>query len=125
MCDGDDAALLVPPPRGEILRSDGEEQFETVALGWTGHNVYLRMPDRCYRFTAVWLNARTSRDISNARSVLCSIRCHCVDSAPGWVATAKAASRPPLARSRRRAPATLPGMGSSTTKTRSRQCRAR
>jgi hypothetical protein len=31
--------------------------FETVALGWTGHNVYLWMPDRCYRFTAVWLNA--------------------------------------------------------------------
>ena len=28
-----------------------------MALGWTGHNVYLRMPDRCYRFTAVWLNA--------------------------------------------------------------------
>jgi len=46
-----------PSPREEILRSDGEEQFETVALGWTGHNVYLRMPDRCYRFTAVWLNA--------------------------------------------------------------------
>jgi hypothetical protein len=36
---------------------DGEEHVETVALGWTGRDVYVRMPDRRYRFTAVWLDA--------------------------------------------------------------------
>jgi hypothetical protein len=36
---------------------DGEEQAETEALGWSGRDVYVRMPDRRYRFTACWLDA--------------------------------------------------------------------
>ena len=40
-----------------VWECDGEEQFETVALGWTGRDVYVRMPDRRYRFTSVWLDA--------------------------------------------------------------------
>ena len=36
---------------------DGEEYIQTEALGWSGQNVYLRLPDPRYRFTAVWLDA--------------------------------------------------------------------
>jgi hypothetical protein len=39
------------------VEDDGEEQLETEALGWTGRNVYVRLPDPRYRFTAVWLDA--------------------------------------------------------------------
>jgi hypothetical protein len=28
-----------------VWEQDGEEQFETVALGWTGRNVYVRVTD--------------------------------------------------------------------------------
>jgi hypothetical protein len=40
---------------------DGVEQLETVALGWSGQNVYLRLPDPRYRFTAAWLDAADVR----------------------------------------------------------------
>jgi hypothetical protein len=40
-----------------VWEQDGEEQLETVALGWTGQDVYVRNPDRRYRLTLVWLNA--------------------------------------------------------------------
>lgn len=40
-----------------VWAEDGEEYLETVALGWTGRNVYVRMPGPRYRFTAVWLDA--------------------------------------------------------------------
>jgi hypothetical protein len=36
---------------------DGEEPIDTVAMGWTGRNVYVRLPDPRYRFAAVWLDA--------------------------------------------------------------------
>jgi hypothetical protein len=36
---------------------DGEEFLETVALGWTGKNVYVRMSDTRYQLRAVWLDA--------------------------------------------------------------------
>jgi hypothetical protein len=32
---------------------NGEERIETVALGWTGHHAYIRLPDSRYRFTSV------------------------------------------------------------------------
>jgi hypothetical protein len=43
--------------RPHRLEQDGEEQFETVALGWTGRNVYVRVTDTRYHFTACWLPA--------------------------------------------------------------------
>ena len=56
----------VPITARIVWTDDGEEFVETVAAGWTGRNVYVRMPDRRYRFTSVWLDAadvrRRSRD---------------------------------------------------------------
>jgi hypothetical protein len=40
---------------------DGEEQVETEAAGWSGHLVYVRVPDRRYRLTSVWLDAADVR----------------------------------------------------------------
>jgi hypothetical protein len=47
----------VPITARIVWEDDGEEHVETVALGWTGQNVSVRMPDRHYQFTAVWLDA--------------------------------------------------------------------
>jgi hypothetical protein len=47
----------VPIVADIVWEHDGEEQLETKALGWTGQNVYVRLPDRRYRFTACWLDA--------------------------------------------------------------------
>jgi hypothetical protein len=55
---------LEPPVsiRARILWDrDGEEWIETEALGWTGHEVYLRMSDPRYRLRAVWLDAADVR----------------------------------------------------------------
>jgi hypothetical protein len=40
-----------------VWADDGEEFIETFAAGWTGQNVYVRLPDRRYRLTSVWLDA--------------------------------------------------------------------
>jgi hypothetical protein len=40
-----------------VWADDGAEHVDTVALGWTGREVYVRLPDRRYQFTAVWLAA--------------------------------------------------------------------
>jgi hypothetical protein len=40
---------------------DGEEWIETEALGWTGHEICLRMSDPRYRLRAVWLDASDVR----------------------------------------------------------------
>jgi len=37
------------------------EWIETEAAGWTGQNVYVRLPDPRYRLTSVWLNAADVR----------------------------------------------------------------
>jgi hypothetical protein len=47
----------VPVVARIMWADDGEEHLETEVLGWTGRNVYVRMGDRRYRFTAVWLDA--------------------------------------------------------------------
>jgi hypothetical protein len=39
------------------VEQDGEEHIDTIALGWTGSDVYVRMPDTRYRLNAVWLAA--------------------------------------------------------------------
>jgi hypothetical protein len=36
-----------------VWAEDGEEHVDTVAHGWTARDVYVRMPDRRYQFTAV------------------------------------------------------------------------
>ena len=40
-----------------VWEHDGEEQFQTVVLGWTGRNVYVRVTDPRYRLSATWLDA--------------------------------------------------------------------
>jgi hypothetical protein len=40
-----------------VWADDGEEFIETLAAGWSGQNVYVRLPDRRYRLTSVWLDA--------------------------------------------------------------------
>ena len=44
-----------------VWADDGEEHVDTVALGWTGRDVYVRMSDRRYRLTATWLDAADVR----------------------------------------------------------------
>jgi hypothetical protein len=55
------ARAHLPPTRAhqgpDRLWADGEEYLDTVALGWTGRNVYVRMKDPRYRLRAVWLDA--------------------------------------------------------------------
>ena len=43
-----------------VWEDDGEEFIETEA-GWSGRLVYVRMPDRRYRLTSVWLDAADVR----------------------------------------------------------------
>jgi hypothetical protein len=44
----------VPITARVVWADDGEEHLDTVALGWTGRDVYVR---RRYRLTSVWLDA--------------------------------------------------------------------
>jgi hypothetical protein len=39
-----------------VWADDGEEYLDTVALGWTGCDVYVRMTDTRYHLRAVWLD---------------------------------------------------------------------
>jgi hypothetical protein len=52
---------LLKPPVPVTVRvvwvEDGEERIDTVALGWSGRNVYVRIADARCRTTAVWLDA--------------------------------------------------------------------
>ena len=40
-----------------VWEHDGEEHVETEAIGWTGYDVFVRMPGTRYQFTACWLDA--------------------------------------------------------------------
>jgi hypothetical protein len=51
----------VPVVARIVWEHDGEEFIETVAAGWSGQNVYVRLPDRRYRLTSVWLDAADVR----------------------------------------------------------------
>jgi hypothetical protein len=44
-----------------VWEDDGEEQCETTALGWAGRDVYVRVTDPRYRFSATWLDAADVR----------------------------------------------------------------
>jgi hypothetical protein len=47
----------VPITARIVWEQDGEEHIDTVALGWTGRDVYVRMSDTRYQTRAVWLDA--------------------------------------------------------------------
>ena len=47
----------VPITARIVWADDGEEYIDTIALGWTSRDVYVRMTDARYRFTTVWLDA--------------------------------------------------------------------
>jgi hypothetical protein len=47
----------VPITARILWADDGEEYIDTVALGWTGQDVYVRMTDRRYQLRAVCLDA--------------------------------------------------------------------
>lgn len=47
----------VPVTARIVWEDDGEEYIDTEAAGWGGQLVYVRMPDRRYRLTSVWLDA--------------------------------------------------------------------
>jgi hypothetical protein len=47
----------VPITARIVWDQDGEEYADTVALGWTGRDVYVRMSDTRYQLRAVWLDA--------------------------------------------------------------------
>jgi hypothetical protein len=51
----------VPITARIVWEQDGEEHVHTVALGWTGRDVYVRLPDPRYRLRAVWLDASDVR----------------------------------------------------------------
>jgi hypothetical protein len=51
----------VPVVARVVWANDGEEHIGPVALGWTGQNVYVRLPDQRYRLTSVWLDASDVR----------------------------------------------------------------
>jgi hypothetical protein len=44
-----------------VWADDGYEQLETVALGWTGRDVFAQMLDWRFQFTAAWLDAADVR----------------------------------------------------------------
>jgi hypothetical protein len=45
-----------------VWADDGEELTrDPVATGWSGQLVYVRVPDRPYRLTSVWLDAADVR----------------------------------------------------------------
>jgi hypothetical protein len=44
-----------------VWEEDGEEFIETEAAAWNGPLVYVRVPDRRYRLTSVWLDASDVR----------------------------------------------------------------
>jgi hypothetical protein len=44
-----------------VWADDGEGHLDTVALGWTGRNVYVRVSDTRYQLRAVWLDAADVR----------------------------------------------------------------
>jgi hypothetical protein len=51
----------VPITARIVWADDSEEFIETVAAGWSGQNVYVRLPDQRYRLTSVWLDAMNVR----------------------------------------------------------------
>ncbi|MBD0292194.1 MAG: hypothetical protein ICV70_01295 [Jiangellaceae bacterium] len=48
---------LIPILARILWDRDGGERMDTVVLGWTRREVYLRMSDRRYNFAACWLDA--------------------------------------------------------------------
>jgi hypothetical protein len=53
----------VPIVAWVVWADDGEEYIDTWAAGWSGQLVYVRLPDRRYRLTSVWLRAEDVRRV--------------------------------------------------------------
>jgi hypothetical protein len=53
-----------------VWEDDGEDRLETVALGWTRRNVYVRMTDTRDRLRAVW-PAAADVTVDDRIEVLC------------------------------------------------------
>jgi hypothetical protein len=51
----------VPVTARIVWEHDGEEYIDTAAAGWSGQLVYVRVPDRRYRLTSVWLDTADVR----------------------------------------------------------------
>lgn len=62
---GRPAEHLCEPPIPVTVRvvwaTDGEEHIETVAVGWSGRLVKVRMDDRRWHANAMWLRAEDVR----------------------------------------------------------------
>jgi hypothetical protein len=54
----------VPVVARIVWEHDGEERIETVALGGSNGDTYVRLPDRRWRFTSVWLDASDVRRLN-------------------------------------------------------------
>ena len=55
----------VPIVARVVWETDGEEHIDTVALGWTGQAVYVRLTDPRCRTNAIWLDGA---DVERGRS---------------------------------------------------------
>ena len=51
----------VPVVARILWEDDGEEYLDTEAAGWSARLVYVRVNDRRYRLTSVWLDAADVR----------------------------------------------------------------
>lgn len=51
-----EAAVWIPIRARVVWELDGQDIFETDALGWTRHAVHVRLEDRRLRVKAVWLS---------------------------------------------------------------------
>jgi hypothetical protein len=62
------------PIVARFVWADDGEHVDTVALGWTGRDVYVRMSDGRYRVRAVWLDAADVTRRSHAPSCRANTR---------------------------------------------------
>jgi hypothetical protein len=51
----------VPITARIVWEDDGVEYIDTEAAGWSRKLVYVRVPDRRFRLTSVWLDAADVR----------------------------------------------------------------
>jgi hypothetical protein len=77
-----------------VWEEDGEEHIDTEAAGWSPQLVYVRLPDRRYRLTSVWLDIGIGSCTRSASKRLRQSRC------PLWARSLRAVAlaNPPVQR---------------------------